>query len=122
MDIPSTGRIRANEGQPHRGRSAQADGSRCIAPADPLSFPGYHGILVSNAGPAAASVTLTVHGSPPATLDAVTGLWSFDFDTDPIDAPVPIVSLVERFGRERAMADTLACIDEIVAAHLNSLQ
>lgn len=29
-----------------------------------------------------------------------------------------VVSLVERFGEERARADTLACIEEVVAAHL----
>ncbi|MEO6121411.1 MAG: glycerate kinase [Acidimicrobiales bacterium] len=32
--------------------------------------------------------------------------------------PVPSVSLVERFGRERAMGDPLACVEEVVAAHL----
>ncbi len=31
---------------------------------------------------------------------------------------VPTVSLVERFGRERAMADTLACVTEAVTAEL----
>ena len=36
------------------------------------------------------------------------------------DSPVPTVSLVERFGRERAMADTLACVEEVVAAHLSA--
>jgi glycerate 2-kinase len=33
-------------------------------------------------------------------------------------ASVPYVSLVERFGRDRAMGDTLACITEVVAEHL----
>ncbi len=32
--------------------------------------------------------------------------------------PVPYVSLVERFGRERAMADTVACIEQVVAGCL----
>ena len=32
--------------------------------------------------------------------------------------PVPYVSLVERFGRERALADTLACIGQVVADRL----
>ncbi|HET7487652.1 MAG TPA: glycerate kinase [Acidimicrobiales bacterium] len=36
-------------------------------------------------------------------------------------SPVPCVSLVERFGRQRAMADTLACIEEAVAEHLRKL-
>jgi len=34
--------------------------------------------------------------------------------------PVPAVSLVERFGRERATADTLACVEEVVAEHLRT--
>ena len=33
-------------------------------------------------------------------------------------AAVTVVSLVERFGAERAMADTQACITEVVATHL----
>ena len=37
---------------------------------------------------------------------------------DGADDRVPTVSLVERFGRERALADTLACITEAVAAEL----
>ena len=37
---------------------------------------------------------------------------------DDVGAHVTAVSLVERFGRERAMADTTACITEVVAAHL----
>ena len=36
------------------------------------------------------------------------------------DAPDVTVSLVERFGRERAMSDTLACITEVVVDHLSS--
>ena len=36
-------------------------------------------------------------------------------------SPVPCVSLVERFGRERAFGDTLACIEEAVGAHLRGL-
>lgn len=35
--------------------------------------------------------------------------------------PVPCISLVERFGRERAIADTEACVAKAVAAHLASL-
>jgi glycerate kinase len=38
-------------------------------------------------------------------------------DADP-DQPVPVVSLVERFGEEKAMSDTLACIETVVAEHL----
>jgi glycerate kinase len=42
-----------------------------------------------------------------------------DIDREAVgELPVPCVSLVERFGRQRAMADTLACIQEVVAAHL----
>ncbi|MCB0971559.1 MAG: glycerate kinase, partial [Acidimicrobiales bacterium] len=37
---------------------------------------------------------------------------------DGVDDRVATVSLVERFGRERAMSDTAACIAEAVAAHL----
>ena len=32
---------------------------------------------------------------------------------DGVDGRVDAVSLVERFGRERAFADTLACITEV---------
>ena len=39
---------------------------------------------------------------------------------DGADGRVPTVSLVERFGRDRAMADTLACITEAVTAELAS--
>jgi glycerate 2-kinase len=35
-------------------------------------------------------------------------------------AGVTVVSLVERFGAERAMADTTACVTEVVAGHLAS--
>ena len=34
------------------------------------------------------------------------------------EQPVPYQSLVERFGRERAMTDTVACVGEIVAEQL----
>jgi len=34
---------------------------------------------------------------------------------------VPTISLVERFGEERARADTLACVTEAVHEHLVSL-
>ncbi|HEX2575516.1 MAG TPA: glycerate kinase [Aquihabitans sp.] len=37
---------------------------------------------------------------------------------DGADERVEAISLVERFGRDRAMADTLACITEVVTAHL----
>lgn len=37
---------------------------------------------------------------------------------DGVDGRVEAVSLVERFGTERAFADTLACITEAVASHL----
>jgi glycerate kinase len=43
-------------------------------------------------------------------------------DVDDVEVPVPVVSLVQRFGAERAMQDTTACIEEVVATHLNSLQ
>jgi glycerate kinase len=36
------------------------------------------------------------------------------------EAPAPCVSLVERFGRDRAIGDTLACIREVVSARLAS--
>ncbi|MCU1462623.1 MAG: Glycerate kinase [Acidimicrobiales bacterium] len=35
-------------------------------------------------------------------------------------ADAVIVSLVERFGKDRAMAETTACIEEVVADHLNA--
>ncbi len=35
-----------------------------------------------------------------------------------VPAPARAVSLVERFGQERAMADTLACVREVVAPFL----
>lgn len=37
------------------------------------------------------------------------------------DSPVPTVSLVERFGRERAFLDTVACVEEAVSGHLRAL-
>lgn len=37
---------------------------------------------------------------------------------DGVDDRVAAVSLVQEFGRERALADTLACVTEVVAAHL----
>ena len=37
------------------------------------------------------------------------------------DSPVPTISLVERFGRERAFAETLACVEEAVSGHLRAL-
>jgi len=40
-------------------------------------------------------------------------------DADP-GQPVPVVSLVERFGRERAMAETLACVESVVVERLRS--
>jgi glycerate kinase len=36
-------------------------------------------------------------------------------------AQLTVVSLVERFGRERAMADTARCVQEVVADHLSRL-
>ena len=35
--------------------------------------------------------------------------------------PVASVSLVERFGRDRAMGEPLACVEEVVAGHLASV-
>ncbi len=32
----------------------------------------------------------------------------------------PVVSLVDRYGEERALGDTVACVGEVVAAHLRS--
>lgn len=34
------------------------------------------------------------------------------------ELPVPVVSLVDRFGRDRAMGDPLGCIRLVVAEHL----
>jgi glycerate 2-kinase len=34
------------------------------------------------------------------------------------EPPVPVVSLAERFGLERAMADTCGCVAELLAEHL----
>jgi glycerate kinase len=44
-----------------------------------------------------------------------------DADAGAVPAAVPTVSLVDRFGRDRAMTDTLACIEEVVAGHLARL-
>jgi glycerate 2-kinase len=41
---------------------------------------------------------------------------------DEVDDRLPTVSLVERFGPERARADTAACIEEAVAEHLAALR
>ena len=38
-----------------------------------------------------------------------------------VESPATFVSLVERFGRDRAMQDTLACVEEAVAALLPTL-
>jgi glycerate kinase len=38
-----------------------------------------------------------------------------------VEAPVPVVSLVERFGAERAVRDTVACVAEAVAEVLAGL-
>jgi len=35
-------------------------------------------------------------------------------------APVTVVSLVERFGDQRARKETLACVGEVVADHLSA--
>ena len=37
------------------------------------------------------------------------------------DSPVPTVSLVERFGRERAFSDTVGCVEQAVSEHLRGL-
>jgi glycerate 2-kinase len=39
---------------------------------------------------------------------------------DDVDKRVRLVSLVDRFGRERATTDTLACVTEVVAAYLDA--
>jgi glycerate kinase len=36
------------------------------------------------------------------------------------DLPVAYVSLVERFGPERAVRDTVACVEEVVSGHIGS--
>ncbi|HKA82416.1 MAG TPA: glycerate kinase [Acidimicrobiales bacterium] len=41
-------------------------------------------------------------------------------DLDPPDKPLEVVSLVERFGRERARHDTLACIEAVAAGVLGA--
>lgn len=38
-----------------------------------------------------------------------------------VDSPYPTVSLVERFGRDRALADAPACIEEAVSEYLRRL-
>lgn len=43
-------------------------------------------------------------------------------DAGAIDGEVHIVSLVERFGAERAMGDVAACVSEVVAAELRTDQ
>src|SRR3954451_6910414 len=44
-------------------------------------------------------------------------------DVEPgVGAEVEVASLVERFGRERALADTVACIEELVAERLTRFQ
>ena len=40
---------------------------------------------------------------------------------DEVHDRVPVVSLVERFGEDRALHDTAACVTEAVAAHLAAL-
>lgn len=40
---------------------------------------------------------------------------------DGVEDRVPTVSLVERFGEERARADTAACVEESIVAHLAGL-
>jgi glycerate kinase len=40
---------------------------------------------------------------------------------DGMQQRIPAVSLVERFGEERAMTDTVACVEAVVADHLSRL-
>lgn len=40
---------------------------------------------------------------------------------DDVHDRVPVISLVERFGEERALHDTAACVTEAVATHLEAL-
>lgn len=40
---------------------------------------------------------------------------------DEVSLDSPVVSLVDRFGEERALGDTVACVAEAVRAHLRSL-
>ena len=37
-------------------------------------------------------------------------------DADPVPSPVPVVSLVERFGSDRALADAVGCLTEVAPA------
>jgi hypothetical protein len=34
-------------------------------------------------------------------------------DADPIDAPIPVVSLTERFGSDRALDDASGCLEAL---------
>jgi glycerate 2-kinase len=68
-----------------------------------LDEQSFHGKVVGGVVGLAAEVAVPVL--------VVTG------DADP-EPPVPYVSLVARFGRERAMTDTLACIEHVVAERL----
>jgi glycerate 2-kinase len=68
-----------------------------------LDEQSFHGKVVGGVVGLAAEVAVPVL--------VVTG------DADP-EPPVPYVSLVARFGRERAMTDTLACIEQVVAERL----
>ena len=40
----------------------------------------------------------------------------------PMPRGVEVVSLVERFGRERATEDVLGCVSAVVAEHLGGIQ
>jgi glycerate 2-kinase len=68
-----------------------------------LDEQSFHGKVVGGVVALAAEVGVPVL--------VVTG------DADAVQ-PVPYVSLVERFGRERAMTDTLTCIEQVVAERL----
>lgn len=68
------------------------------------------GGVVGLAGDAGVPV-LVVAGE--VDTDAVPAHWA--------GAPVQVVSLVDRFGPEQAMADTLGCVKTVVSEHLDSL-
>jgi glycerate kinase len=58
-----------------------------------------------------------------ASADGVPVLAVVGEVIDGVELPdgLTVISLVERFGEERARRDTLRCIQDAVAAHLSSL-
>ena len=70
-----------------------------------LDIQSFEGKVVGGVADLAASAAVPVLAVAGEVFDGVGGR-------------VPCVSLVERFGRDRAMADTIACIEEAVAVEL----